>query len=62
MDSDSPPPSPSQKASIGQILQAGWYLLKLINEILDLALPESGKLSISANRWRSMKSLPSAIR
>ncbi len=47
MESDSPPPTPAQKASIDQILQAGWYLLELINEILDLALIESGKLSIS---------------
>ena len=30
-------PPPAQKESIAQILQAGWYLLKLINEILDLA-------------------------
>src|SRR5438132_1475535 len=37
MESDSPPPTSSQKESIGQILQAGWYLLELINEILDLA-------------------------
>ena len=28
---------PAQTESIDQILQAGWYLLKLINEILDLA-------------------------
>ena len=47
MESDSPPPTPSQKESIDQILQAGWYLLKLINEILDLAVIESGKLSLS---------------
>jgi CheY-like chemotaxis protein len=47
MDSDSPPASPSQKASIDQILHAGWYLLELINEILDLAVIESGKLSLS---------------
>ncbi|MDO8250738.1 MAG: ATP-binding protein [Rhodoferax sp.] len=47
MESGSPPPTPSQKASIEQILQAGWYLLELINEILDLALIESGKLSLS---------------
>jgi CheY-like chemotaxis protein len=47
MDSDSPPPTPSQKESIGQILHGGWYLLQLINEILDLALIESGKLSMS---------------
>ena len=37
MESDSPPPTASQKESIDQILQAGWYLLELINEILDLA-------------------------
>jgi PAS domain S-box-containing protein len=47
MESDTPPPSPSQQASINQILQAGWYLLELINEILDLAMIESGKLSLS---------------
>jgi PAS domain S-box-containing protein len=47
LESASPLPSPSQKASIDQILQAGWYLLELINEILDLALIESGKLSLS---------------
>ncbi|MES2088912.1 MAG: PAS domain S-box protein [Pseudomonadota bacterium] len=47
METGSPLPTPSQKASIDQILQAGWYLLELINEILDLALIESGKLSLS---------------
>jgi len=47
MESDSPPPTPSQKRSINQILKAGWYLLDLINEILDLAAIESGKLSLS---------------
>jgi PAS domain S-box-containing protein len=47
MESGSPLPTPNQKASIDQILQAGWYLLELINEILDLALIESGKLSLS---------------
>ena len=47
MESGSPAPAPAQKESIEQILQAGWYLLALINEILDLALIESGKLSLS---------------
>ena len=47
MESDSPPPGPAQKESIAQILQAGWHLLKLINEILDLAVIESGKVSLS---------------
>ena len=44
---ESPPPTPRQKESIDQILQAGWHLLNLINEILDLAKIESGKLSLS---------------
>ncbi len=47
LDSGTPPPTPTQKRSVDQILQAGWYLLELINEILDLALIESGKLSLS---------------
>ena len=47
LDSDSPPASSAQKASIKQILHAGWYLLELINEILDLAVVESGRLSLS---------------
>ncbi len=47
MDSGVPPPTATQRASIEQILKAGWYLLELINEILDLALIESGKLSLS---------------
>lgn len=47
IESGSPPPTVSQKRSVEQILQAGWYLLELINEILDLALIESGKLSLS---------------
>ena len=47
MDSASPLPTVAQKESIDQILQAGWHLLKLINEILDLAVIESGKASLS---------------
>lgn len=47
MASETPPPSMAQKQSIDQILQAGWYLLRLINEILDLAMIESGKVTMS---------------
>lgn len=46
IESGSPPPTPSQMTSIRQILQGGWYLLELINEILDLAVIESGRLSL----------------
>jgi PAS domain S-box-containing protein len=47
MDSATPPPNPYQKESIDQILKSGWHLLKLINEILDLSVIESGKVSLS---------------
>jgi CheY-like chemotaxis protein len=47
IESGTPPPTISQQRSVEQILKAGWYLLELINEILDLALIESGKLSLS---------------
>jgi PAS domain S-box-containing protein len=47
MATASPTPSDVQKESITQILQAGWHLLKLINEILDLSVVESGKVSLS---------------
>jgi PAS domain S-box-containing protein len=48
MESATPPPSPAQARSISQILKGGWYLLRLINEILDLAMIESGKVTISS--------------
>jgi PAS domain S-box-containing protein len=47
MESDSPSPAPAQKEGIAQILKAGWHLLKLINEILDLAKVESGQVPMS---------------
>jgi PAS domain S-box-containing protein len=47
LETSTPAPSQAQQRSIHQILKAGWYLLDLINEILDLALVESGKMSLS---------------
>ena len=47
LESGSPPPTAAQIVRLHQILKAGWYLLELINEILDLAVIESGKLSLS---------------
>jgi len=47
MESDPQPPTPVQKQNIAQILQAGWHLLKLIDEILDLAKVESGQVPLS---------------
>ena len=47
MESSEPAPTAAQTARITQILHAGWHLLKLINEILDLAVIESGQMSLS---------------
>ncbi|MFZ3174327.1 MAG: histidine kinase dimerization/phospho-acceptor domain-containing protein, partial [Thiobacillus sp.] len=47
LEAGSPPPTANQTERLHQIIKAGWYLLDLINEILDLAVIESGKLSLS---------------
>jgi PAS domain S-box-containing protein len=47
MESDATPPTPAHKESTAQILQAGWHLLKLIDEILDLAKVEARQVSLS---------------
>jgi signal transduction histidine kinase len=47
MEMDNPPPTPSQKANIEHILESGWYLLSLVNQILHSAVIESGELFLS---------------
>ncbi len=47
IETGTPEPTPGQRRGVDQILRAGWYLLELINEILDLAMVESGKMSLS---------------
>ena len=47
LETSNPPPTEVQNARLQQIIKAGWFLLELINEILDLAVVESGKLSLS---------------
>ncbi|RFC34994.1 MAG: PAS domain S-box-containing protein [Candidatus Nitrotoga sp. SPKER] len=42
-----PAPTPTQMTRLKEILQGGWYLLELINEILDLATIESGNLALN---------------
>ena len=43
LESSKTPLTDLQKRNTQEILQAGWYLLELINEILDLAQIESGQ-------------------
>ena len=47
MESSSPSPTFTQMTMLKEINSAGWYLLELINKILDLAAIESGKLVVA---------------
>jgi PAS domain S-box-containing protein len=48
LDSGAPVLTTAQRESVQQILKAGWYLLDLINQILDLSRIESGNLVLSS--------------
>lgn len=46
METANPPPSPEQAESLQHILRGGWFLLELVDHILDLSAIESGKLTL----------------
>ena len=46
LEASKAPLTPTQASNVQQIVKAGWYLLDLINEILDLAQIESGKQAV----------------
>lgn len=47
MAAATPKPTPAQAIRINHILDSGWYLLALINQILDLSLIETGHLAMT---------------
>jgi len=46
LESGSPELTEAQTKKLNQITKAGWFLLELINQILELAVIESGKLTV----------------
>jgi PAS domain S-box-containing protein len=47
LESGTPVPTPAQRKNLEHILKSGWFLLELVDELLDLALIESGKLCLT---------------
>ncbi|MCI1190633.1 ATP-binding protein [Calidifontimicrobium sp. SYSU G02091] len=47
-----PPLPPAQREQVRQIETAGWHLLELINEVLDLSRIEAGAMSLSLETVR----------
>ena len=46
-DTDYPPLHPNQQHGLAQIRQAGWHLLDMINDVLDLSRMEAGSLRLT---------------
>ena len=46
LEAGSPAPTESQQSRLNQIMKGGWYLLELINEILDLSMIESDQIKL----------------
>lgn len=47
IDTSTPAPTARQKRSLEQIVKAGWYLLELINQLLELPQVESGTIAMN---------------
>jgi PAS domain S-box-containing protein len=47
LESGAPELTPVQAKNVEQIIKAGWYLRDLVDEILDVATVESGKMQLS---------------
>lgn len=52
IDTGTPQPTLAQQNCVTQILNAGWYLLGLINEVLELSHIDSGNLALSLRKVR----------
>jgi CheY-like chemotaxis protein len=55
------PLSPNQHANVNRILKGGRHLLDLINEVLDIARIESGRLQLSPEPVRMTEAIREAL-